>query len=1000
MDELLNQVYHEIIYNLLIHTPNQALNVLKTYGLVVEDDFLQVLQQTVVTLEERNCTEDADLLRGLVEKIENSEGIATLLADVSPLQPAKTPAQKTASPPQNQETPTTPSPEKQAAAEKLYNQGTQQFQANQYTVAFQSWQQALQLYKEIKNQRGEVNCLGKLGNVYQSLGQYQQAITCHQQALAISRQIKYRQAEANALMSLGHVCYSIGQYDQAVEGYQQALLISKTIKYRVGEANTLGNLGNVYYVLGRLEDAAKNYQEALTIAQELNYRFGAVNFLNNLGNVYASLEEYEQAIAYVDQALTLARTLNYRFGEAYFLSNLGKIYQAKGELDQAIVYFEQYLELIRSLNAPQLEANGLNYMANTYQLKGDSKSAIANYQKALDLHRQTQNPQGEATTLNHLGQIYQQSNQIDTAIQALLNCLKIATPKVLPTECLSAGHHLGDIGLSTYNWELAKQGYEQAIQAIEYICSGMSPQKSRSEIAKESATIYSKLIKTYLNLQEKEKAFEFVERWRCQQRLESTEMALLPLGEVQPHLKKYERLQQQIHALHLRRQSDEMKQLTTAGVRLNSAASFKTESEILANLEAEKQKVWKEIDELDSSVAEQLQVKPLSLEQIQRKIPDTKTAILSFYTSEENTHIFVVRKEQLSVQTCEGEDREKLQNWIEKSWIEKQQHHLREWRDQMIEFLFNLSRRLKFNELISNHLIECSHLIIIPHLNLNHIPFTALPVQIKQQTSYLCDRFSIQTVSNCQMLKFKSQQKQNSSVNVMGILADTTGDFILTHYEGQKLAQLYSVSEELYLANDTAKFKNIEHLMKQVQLGYLGSPLVVTSEPKLDAQLQLIDDKMTLEQILAGCSPDLLELCIPYLKIEDKMLSFSELNLRVFNHFLERGTERMIYSLWLLEDIATSLLIWFYYQNLQQQEISTTNSCEALRQAQIQLRRLTGQELDQKYKPELQEYLKQQQENANQQKINDQRTLLAWKCQQDYPFENPYYWANFIVYGG
>ncbi|MEB3278926.1 MAG: tetratricopeptide repeat protein [Lyngbya sp.] len=996
MDELLNQVYHEIIYNLLIHPPNQALNVLKTHAQVVDDDFLQVLRQTVTTLTERNCQQDADFLNSLVQKVEESGGFSTLFAQISPPQKAETPNKKAASQQQKPATAETPSPEKQSAAEQLYNQGTQQFQANQYTAAFQSWQQALQLYREVENKRGEVNCLGKLGNVYQSLGQYQQAITCHQQALGIARNIKYRQAEANALSSLGHVCYSIGQYDQAISGYQQALSIAQTIKYRVGEANTLGNLGNVYYVLGKLEDAVKNYQQALAIAQELNYRFGAVNFLNNLGNVYASLEQYEQAIAYVDQALTLARTLNYRFGEAYFLSNIGKIYIAKKEPEQARVYFEQYLELIANIDSPQMEANALHHLANTYEIMGDSKSAIANYQKSLELHRQTQNPQGEAMTLNRLGQIYQECKQTDTAIQALLDCLKIATPKALPTECLNAGHHLGDLGLSTYNWRLSRQGYEQAIQAIEHICTGISPLELRSEIAKESEKIYPKLVQACINLEDKEKAFEFVERWRCQQRLELTDSSRFPSGEIQQNLKKYERFQQQIHALHLRRQSDEMKQLTTAGVRLNSSATFKTESEILETLETERQKIWEEIYNLDPVIAEKLQINPLSLEEIQGLISDDKTAILSFYSTEENTYIFGIGQDKIWLHCCEGESRETLQSWIGDSWIKTHQKSLREWRNQMIQFLSELSRRLKFSQLISDHLLDCKELIIIPHLNLYHIPFAALPIQIEDKVSYLCDRFSIRVISSCQMLNYNQQEKPEISSYSMGILEDTTGDIVLSNYEGQKLAELYQVSEERYLAGETAMVSQFEGLIKEIQLLYLGSSLSFTSELEVEEQLQFVEGKLSIMQLLTMGIFKALELCLPYLKLEDKSLSFSEFNLRFVNLFLERDTQRIVYPLWSLEDLATSLLMWFYYQNLQQQN----SSSQALRLAQIKLRSLTGQELEQKYKPELQAYLKAQQESKNQQKINDQRTLLAWKCQQDYPFESPYYWANFIVYGG
>ncbi len=993
MDELLNQVYHEIIYNLLIHPPNQAFNVLQNHAEVVDDDFLHVLKQTVITLGERNCQEDADFLSKLVQKVEESGSFSTLFKKLKP-KATETPVKKEVNPPQKIVTPPPPSPEKESAAEHLYNQGTQQFQANQYTAAFQSWQQALQLYRELQNRRGEVNCLGKLGNVYQSLGKYKEAITCHQQALAIARQIKYRQAEANSLSSLGHVCYSLGQYDQAIEGYKQALSIAKTIQYRVGEANTLGNLGNIYYVLGKLEEAVENYQQALKIAQELNYRFGAVNFLNNLGNVYSSLEQYEQAIAYIDQALTLARTLNYRFGEAYFLSNIGKVYQAKGDDQQALVYFEQYLELVRSIQSPQMEANALHQLGNIYQIRGESKSAITHYEQSLEVHRQTQNPQGEAIILSILGKIYQDLQQTDKAIEDLQNCLKIATPKALPMECLAAGHHLGDLGLSTYNWQLALEGYEQAIQAIEHICTGTSPVDVRSEIAQESRSIYSKQIQTCINLKKPEKALEFVERWRCQRRLELTDSSLFPSGEIQSHLKKYDRLQQQLQALHLRSQSDEMKQLTTAGVRLNSSATFKTESEILETLEKERQKIWEEIHRLDPKVAEQLQVTALSIDKIQALVPNETTAILNFYTTAENTYVFVIRKTEIILHTCEGEGIESLQNWIQTAWIENHQNHRREWRNQIPELLSELSIKLQFNQLISEALEDCQELIIIPHLNLYSIPFAALPIQLKDQTIYLCDRFKIRTISSCTMLNVDFQNNESTSAHSLGILEEATGGMIFIGYEAQKIAKLYQVYEEFYLSNETATASQFETLIQQVQLLYLGSSIHFSSENPLEAELKLNDCQISLGQLLSLHRFYLLEILIPDLKLECETLDFFEINMRVFNHFLERGTQRIIYPLWSLEDIATSLFIWFYYQNLQQQ-----SSTEALRQAQIQLRTLTGQELEQVYQPEIIAYLKQQQDSEKQQKINDQLTLLAWKCQQEHPFESPYYWANFIIYG-
>ncbi|NJO46737.1 MAG: CHAT domain-containing protein [Oscillatoriales cyanobacterium RM2_1_1] len=71
----------------------------------------------------------------------------------------------------------------------------------------------------------------------------------------------------------------------------------------------------------------------------------------------------------------------------------------------------------------------------------------------------------------------------------------------------------------------------------------------------------------------------------------------------------------------------------------------------------------------------------------------------------------------------------------------------------------------------------------------------------------------------------------------------------------------------------------------------------------------------------------------------------------------------------------------------------------ALRQAQAKLRNLTGKEFAEQYRPELEAYLNRIQAETNQQKVNDQRTLLIWLGQQDYPFASPYYWAGFSLYG-
>ena len=68
-------------------------------------------------------------------------------------------------------------------------------------------QQALIIYREIKDRKGEGESLGNLGIAYNFLGDYAKAIEYHQQSLAILREIKDRKGEGLSLGNLGIAYY-------------------------------------------------------------------------------------------------------------------------------------------------------------------------------------------------------------------------------------------------------------------------------------------------------------------------------------------------------------------------------------------------------------------------------------------------------------------------------------------------------------------------------------------------------------------------------------------------------------------------------------------------------------------------------------------------------------------------------------------------------------------------------------------------------------------------
>jgi tetratricopeptide (TPR) repeat protein len=108
-------------------------------------------------------------------------------------------------------------------------------------LALNSYQQALPIWRELGDRRGEADTLNGTADVYQYMRQNQQALNLYQQALQIYREVEERSGEAATLNDIAFV-YRFRQRLQALSLYQQALKIYREIGDRSGETRTLKNI--------------------------------------------------------------------------------------------------------------------------------------------------------------------------------------------------------------------------------------------------------------------------------------------------------------------------------------------------------------------------------------------------------------------------------------------------------------------------------------------------------------------------------------------------------------------------------------------------------------------------------------------------------------------------------------------------------------------------------------------------------------------------------------
>ena len=286
----------------------------------------------------------------------------------------------------------------------------------EYQRAIEGYEQSLAIFRELDDRLREGIALGNLRIAYADLGQYQEAIARSEQALVILREIGDRQGEGNALGNLAIAYADLGQYQEAIARSEQALVIFREIGDRRGEGRALGNLGNAYNRLDQYQEAIALYEQSLDIVREIGDRASEGRTLGSLGSAYHSLGQYQEAIARSEQALVILREIGDRQGEGGTLGNLGIAYANLGQYQEAITFHEQHLDIAREIGDRRSEGNALGNLGIAYDNLGQYQEAIALYEQRLVIAREIGDRRGEGSALGSLGTAYHSLGQYQEAI--------------------------------------------------------------------------------------------------------------------------------------------------------------------------------------------------------------------------------------------------------------------------------------------------------------------------------------------------------------------------------------------------------------------------------------------------------------------------------------------------------------------------------------------------------------------------------------------------------
>ena len=924
------------------------------------------------------------------------------------------------------------------------------------------------------------------------LNNRERAITAYNKALQVRTQeaLPYDWAETKCNLGVAYRGRIKGDHiektELAIAAYREAFQVYTQEAFPDRWASGQNNLGNAYRerIKGdkaeNIEAAIEAYCESLKVYTRSDFPYEWARSKNNLGNAYRErikgdkAENIEAAIEAFLQSLQIYTQNTFPQDRANTQNNIGATYahRIKGDesenIEQAIEYLQRSLRVYTQSDFPYEWARTKNCIGAVYseKSKGDKaeniEQAIYAYGQALQVYTQWAFPQDWAMTQNNLGAAYckrikgDKAENIEIAIAAFSQALQVWSPTKNPMNCLMAGRNLGNLGFENGNWQLAIEGYEMAIAAVEQSRNWATREERRQEILAESLDVYVNMVQACINLGQLDKAIEYVERSRSQRLIDlMASKDLYQGGEISPQvhrkLQEYEALQQQINQERIPHQPDNNRAMQETDRSYLGRAALKASSENIAQLEAQKQQVWEELRKLDFELASEIQVSPPNLAAMQQLIASPTAAIVSFYSTNDDTHIFILRQHQTpQLYTCTGQGWKTLQLWINENWIQlyasscdqnkstQEREQLRkQWINQMSGFLAELAQRLQLDDLISQHLGDIEELILVPHLYLHQIPFAALP--INQLGEYLSDKFILRTVPSCQVLEFCHRRPPIAASISYGTVEDATEDLPCAAFECEQIVRMYGIPENQRLkGRQGATVENYRQLAKQVHVLHSSHHAQSRLDNPLESHLQLGNGKITLGELMSPGwrLPDLEEVFLSCCETGFGVTQITDDIITIATGFLCAGARSVIGTLWSVNDIATAMFCIFYYQQRQQGK----SRPEALGEAQVRLRNLTGEEFSAEYKPKIEPMLKEKSKQADEAKkqayqaysevkkrlkkvgaknspefnrlkkeynkrtriyrdIENSLNSLEKYCEEEIPFASPNYWAAFTCAG-
>jgi CHAT domain-containing protein/tetratricopeptide (TPR) repeat protein len=255
-----------------------------------------------------------------------------------------------------------------------------------------------------------------------SADSFRKAIEAFKKAEELWHTLKQPYEQAVALFGIGITCTSLSDNQSAIEFLSHALHLFDHDTH--GKAITTAAMGWPYMYLGADEKALESFSQAFQLYHSQANARGEGITLYGIGWVHALRGEDREAMANFSKSLHRRREAKDRRGEAITLAGIGKIEARLGNYPRALDSLKQAREVLAGRDR-YAEADILSNLGWVYNALGDEASALDYFQRALILRQQVGDRIGEVTTFYGISRTQRRLGHLQEALSAIEGAVNI-----------------------------------------------------------------------------------------------------------------------------------------------------------------------------------------------------------------------------------------------------------------------------------------------------------------------------------------------------------------------------------------------------------------------------------------------------------------------------------------------------------------------------------------------------------------------------------------------